>query len=72
VPFVEIKILEGTTSEDGKRALIEGLTEAVVAVRGEAIRPQTWVVVTEVKSGEWGAGGRLLTSPAVDAVAKPQ
>jgi 4-oxalocrotonate tautomerase len=57
VPLVELKLIEGTTTADQKIELIERLTDAVVSVRGEDLRPDVWVVITEVPSGAWGAGG---------------
>jgi 4-oxalocrotonate tautomerase len=33
------------------------------------MRPVTWVVVEEVKSGDWGIGGKPLTTAAVKALA---
>jgi 4-oxalocrotonate tautomerase len=57
VPLVELKLIEGTTTADQKIELIERLTDAVVSVRGEDLRPDIWVVITEVPSRAWGAGG---------------
>jgi 4-oxalocrotonate tautomerase len=72
VPFVEIKVIAGTTSAEGKQALIERVTDAVASVKGEGLRPHTWVVITEVESGAWGSGGTVLTSAAVNDVAAGQ
>jgi 4-oxalocrotonate tautomerase len=33
------------------------------------MRPVTWVVVEEVKSGDWGIGGKPLTTADVKALA---
>ena len=30
----------------------------MVSVEGEAMRPVTWVVIEEVKGGDWGVGGK--------------
>jgi 4-oxalocrotonate tautomerase len=37
----------------------------MVAVEGEAMRGVTWVKVDEIASGDWGIGGRCLTTAAV-------
>ena len=37
----------------------------MVAIEGENLRPVTWVVIDEVKSGDWGVGGQSLTTAAV-------
>ena len=41
----------------------------MVAIEGENMRDVTWVVVEEVHSGDWGIGGRPLTTDAVKALA---
>ena len=69
MPLVEVKVIEGVFSEDKKRQIVEGLTEAMVAIEGERLRGVTWVVVEEVRSGEWGIGGRGLTTQDVQALA---
>ena len=33
--------------------------------RGKSMRGVTWVVIEEIKSGEWGLGGKALTTEAV-------
>lgn len=45
---------------DEKEAIIEKLTDAIVSVEGEAMRPVTWVTIEELASGEWGIGGKAL------------
>ena len=52
-----------------KRDLIAKVTEAMIEVEGEAMRPVTWVIVEEVKSGDWGIGGKSLTTADVRALA---
>jgi 4-oxalocrotonate tautomerase len=41
----------------------------MVAIEGEAMRPVTWVVVEEVRSGDWGIAGKPLTTQDVRALA---
>jgi 4-oxalocrotonate tautomerase len=41
----------------------------MVAVEGENMRSVTWVIVQEVGSGDWGVGGRPLTTEDVRALA---
>ena len=43
------------------------LTDAMVSIEGEAMRSVTWVIVEEVKSGDWGVGGKSLTTADVKA-----
>jgi 4-oxalocrotonate tautomerase len=41
----------------------------MVSIEGENLRPVTWVVIEEVKSGDWGIGGKPLTMANVRALA---
>jgi 4-oxalocrotonate tautomerase len=40
---------------------VTDLTDAMVAIEGENMRQVTWVVIEEVKSGNWALGGKPLT-----------
>jgi 4-oxalocrotonate tautomerase len=69
MPYVDIKLIEGVFDSDQKREMIEKVTEAMVEVEGENMRGLTFVVVDEVKSGDWGIGGQAMTAEAVRAKA---
>lgn len=69
MPLVTVRVVEGVFSAEQKNTMIERLTEAMVSVEGEKMRAHTWVVLEEVKSGDWGVGGRPLTSEAVRKIA---
>jgi len=45
--------------------MIEKVTEAMVAVEGEGMRPVTWVKINEIAQGDWGIGGKTLNAAAV-------
>ena len=45
------------------------LTDAMVSIEGENMRPVTWVAVEEVQSGDWAIGGKPLTTANVKALA---
>ena len=68
MPIVNVKLIEGVFSPKQKRDLIEKLTEAVVQVEGENLRPVTWVYIEEVNQGELAIGGRPLTASDVHAL----
>lgn len=69
MPLVDIEVIEGVFDAAQKSALIRGVTDAVVAVEGEALRGVTWVRIKEVKSGDWAIGGQALTTGAVRQMA---
>jgi 4-oxalocrotonate tautomerase len=45
--------------------MIHRLTETMVDIEGEGLRPVTWVIVEEVKSGDWGIAGNGITTQEV-------
>ncbi len=69
MPFINVKLIEGVSSQEQKREMIAKLTDTMVAIEGETMRPVTWVVIEEVQSGEWGIGGSALTTADVKALA---
>ena len=68
MPLVDIELIEGVLTPAQKRDLIEQVTEAVVRVEGEALRPVTWVRIKEVKQGDWAIGGQPLKAADVLAM----
>ena len=68
MPLVNVKLVEGVFSAEQKADMIARLTETMVEIEGEALRPVTWVVVEEVRSGDWGIGGNALTTADVQAL----
>jgi 4-oxalocrotonate tautomerase len=52
-----------------KARIIRNLTDAMVEIEGEGMRPVTWTVVEEVKSGDWGIAGKPLATADVLALA---
>jgi 4-oxalocrotonate tautomerase len=69
MPLIQVKLIEGVFTEAQKRAMVHKLTDAMVSIEGEAMRPVTWVVLEEVKSGDWAIGGKSLTAADVKALA---
>jgi 4-oxalocrotonate tautomerase len=69
MPLVTVKVIEGVFTPAQKQEMVRKLTDTMVAIEGEALRPVTWVVVEEVRSGSWGVGGNPLTTEDVKALA---
>jgi 4-oxalocrotonate tautomerase len=72
MPLINVKLIEGVFTASQKREMISRLTDTMVDIEGEALRPVTWVVVEEVKSGDWGVGGAGLTTGDVKALQQQQ
>ena len=45
MPIITVKLIEDVFTPDQKRDIIERLTDAMVSIEGENMRPVTWVVV---------------------------
>ncbi len=69
MPMIQVKLIEGVFDEAKKREIVQGLTDAMVAIEGEAMRPVTWVIIEEVRSGDWAVGGKPVTAEDVKALA---
>lgn len=69
MPFAQIKVIAGVFTDAQKKDMIEKVTDAMVAVEGENMRGVTWVVIDEVKSGDWGIGGKSISVDDVMAIA---
>jgi 4-oxalocrotonate tautomerase len=60
VPLVRVTLVEDALSFEQKRDLVGEVTDAVVRVAGEGLRPAVWVMIDEVPASSWGVGGQPL------------
>jgi 4-oxalocrotonate tautomerase len=68
MPLIQVKLIDDVFTREQKRQIIERLTDAMVEIEGESMRGVTWVTVEEVASGDWGIGGKALTTEDVKAL----
>jgi 4-oxalocrotonate tautomerase len=68
MPLINVKLIEGVFNETQKKKMVSDITDAMVAIEGEPLRQFTWVVIEEVKSGNWALGGKPLTTADVKAL----
>jgi len=69
MPFIQVKLIEKVFTPEQKKKIITKITDAFVEIEGEHMRPVTFVVIDETRSGEWGIGGQPMTTEAVRALA---
>ena len=69
MPLVNVRLIEGVFTPSQKQQMIRRLTDAMVSIEGDNMRAVTWVVIEEVKSGDWGIGGTPLATNDVKALA---
>jgi len=67
--LLNVKLIDGVLTPKQKLEMIRKLTDTMVSIEGENMRQVTWVVIEEVKSGDWGIGGNPLTTSDVKALA---
>jgi 4-oxalocrotonate tautomerase len=72
MPLVNVKVIEGVFSATQRQDIVRKVTDAMVEIEGENMRPVTWVVVEEVASGDWGIGGTPVHTADVRALAAAQ
>jgi len=68
MPLVTVKVIEGVFTQAQKQEMINKITDTMVEIEGENLRPVTWVLVEEVRSGDWGIAGNGLTTADVHAL----
>lgn len=72
MPLVTVDVIKNVFTPEQKADMVRRVTEAMIAVEGENMRPYTWVRVVEVEEGDWAIGGQPLTAAAVQAIARGQ
>lgn len=70
MPLVTIDVIKDVFTPAQKSEMVQRVTEAMIAVEGEAMRPVTWVRIMEVEQGDWAIGGKALGASDVHALAK--
>jgi 4-oxalocrotonate tautomerase len=70
MPLVTIDVIENVFTAEQKQKLIARVTEAMIEVEGEAMRPVTWVRIQEFQGGDWAIGGKALQAADVLALGK--
>lgn len=62
MPLIQVKVIENVFTRAQKQEMIRKLTDAMVSIKGEKLRPLTWVVIEEVKNGDLGIGGKPMST----------
>jgi 4-oxalocrotonate tautomerase len=69
VPLVTIDVIKDVFTPSQKKELITKVTDAMIQVEGENMRPVTWVRINEFEGGDWAIGGKALRASDVHALA---
>lgn len=68
MPLIQVRLIEEVFTPAQKKEIITKLTDAMVSIEGENLRSVTWVIIEDVRSGDWGIGGQAMTTEAVRAL----
>lgn len=60
MPLIQVKVFKDELSADQSKDLIGKITDVVADVASKKLRDVTWVIIEEVKDGQWGVGGNAL------------
>ncbi|MHB8755427.1 MAG: tautomerase family protein [Candidatus Acidiferrales bacterium] len=70
MPLIHVKLIENVVPPAKRQELIARITDAVVSVGGEGIRSHTWVLLEDIKSGDWGIAGKGFTTDDARALGR--
>jgi 4-oxalocrotonate tautomerase len=65
MPLVNIEVIENVFTPEQKKGMIEKVTDVMISIEGEVLRPYTLVKIDEVKDGNWSYGGEIVTASDV-------
>jgi 4-oxalocrotonate tautomerase len=73
MPFINIKVMKGTLSDDQKKEMIARVSEVVAEIEArphpkENLVPYTWCIIDEVEFKHWGVGGQPATPEMLKAI----
>ena len=69
MPLINVKLVENVYSSKQKVELIEKLTDAMDTVI-PGLKDLTFVIIDEIKEGDWGIGGKAINADIVAEHAK--
>lgn len=70
MPLIHVKLIENIVPPAKRQELIARITDAVVSIGGEGIRSHTWVLLEDVKNGDWGIAGKPFTADDARALVR--
>jgi len=59
MPVAKVYVPEGTLSPDQRREIVQGIHEVIYSVEKRPATQQTYVLINEIPSGNWGSAGTI-------------
>ena len=69
MPLLQIMGVSGCLLSEQKSELIRRVTDALLSVGGEGLRPVTWVLVEDIPDSQWGVGGQSVSAKVLTDMA---
>jgi len=69
MPLIQVQVIEEVFTPAQKGEIVRKLTDAMVSIEGESMRPVTLVVIEEFKRGDWAMGGKPFSTDDVKLLA---
>jgi len=61
MPVAKVYVPEGLLTTDQRRDIVKGIHDVINSVEKRPANAQTYVLINEVPSGDWGNAGTVYT-----------
>jgi 4-oxalocrotonate tautomerase len=68
MPLINVKVMENVLTTAQKQEVASRFTDDFADVVGEAVRPLTWVIVEDMRSGQLVVGGDPITTEKIKSI----
>ncbi|HTC96818.1 MAG TPA: tautomerase family protein [Bradyrhizobium sp.] len=59
MPVAKVYVPEGILTPDQRREIVKGIHDVIVSVEKRPADSPTYVLITEIATGDWGATGKV-------------
>ena len=61
MPVAKVYVPEGLLTTDQRRDIVKGIHDVINSVEKRPANAQTYVLINEVPTGDWGSAGTVYT-----------
>ena len=59
MPVAKVYVPEGILTPEQRREIVKGIHDVIVSVEKRPADSPTYVLITEIATGDWGAAGKV-------------
>jgi 4-oxalocrotonate tautomerase len=63
MPVAKVYVPEGILTPDQRREIVKGIHDVIVGVEKRPADSPTYVLITEIATGDWGSTGKIYAPP---------